>query len=145
MKKLTFITSLLFLLLSCNSEKEMLEASPDNSFIDDPEVMHYVIVQADSEADIIKEKDALRGFNKGNGFENLRLSSIYLKLESQKDQSVIVVRRFANFNEAEKYVSSFSKENDEKALAVSQHNYRLILREKKWKNYEKYYEEKLKG
>ncbi len=113
-------------------------------FVPSDDRLHYVIVILSKNVDIEDAKIVVSDFNsKYFRTENLNISSIILSTESEL--GVLVVRKFKdkatslNFTEGvEKNKKDFLK-GEYEVFAVSQDNYREVLRQKVLDHYRKFY------
>lgn len=145
MKSLIFAFGIIMFFTQCNAEKELLtptDSSTTKDFIEQPEAMHYVVMRLPKSADAIVKKNHVKKFHSDNNFVKLRVSNLYISNE-KGDLPILVIRRFENFSKAKSYIENFEKQmtssKDEKLFALSQENYRKLLRERDLDNYENFY------
>ena len=111
--------------------------------------LHYVIVILSKSADIEDAKIGVSDFN-GKYFrtEGLNISSIFLSTETEI--GVLVVRKFKDKASALVYTEGVEKNKKDflkgeyELFAVSQDNYREILRQKVTEHYQKFYNKNYK-
>ena len=111
--------------------------------------LHYVIVILSKNVDIEEAKIGVSDFN-GKYFrtENLNISSIFLSTETEI--GVLVVRKFKDKASSLVYTEGVEKNKKDflkgeyEVFAVSQDNYREILRQKVTEHYQKFYNKNYK-
>jgi len=106
-------------------------------FIHIPDTVHYVIFPT-TKTDFEETKQSIKTSISMLG-GNQRYSSIYLG--SDTNQPLFIVRKFDNFEAAEKFIKNFTQLSNKKLklYAVNQPNYRNILRQKSIVKYEEFY------
>jgi hypothetical protein len=144
MKNLIFAFGILIFLTQCHADKDLVTpvnpTSPSQEYLENPENMHYIVMNVADESKVPAIKEKVKKFNTANGFENLRLSNIRLIKENSSDH-ILVIRRFENFSLAKDYITTFNKKlGEEKLYALTQANYRTLLRKRDMKEYEDFYE-----
>ena len=138
---------------SVNSAPKTADANKsDATFTADEEGLHYVIVVVSDKggAKVTDLKGTVAAFNRENfKLDKLRLSNIFLG--SDVDKPILVIRKFKNKDLVMTYVdaaNSSDKYGPEgmkfTVYAVSQDNYRQILRAKAIDGYDTFYEEHYK-
>ncbi len=112
--------------------------------------LHYVLVVfEDNKVDINQAKISASAFNnKYNKLDRIRITNVYLGKEN--DQPVLVLRRFKSGEEAVAYLDNVKTRNDEflktskfkyTVLAVSQSNYREVLKARSVEDYIPWHQE----
>lgn len=105
--------------------------------------MHYVIY-AIPDCDLNKlrkAKSAVKNYhNKHVKFGKLRISNLYLSLDDKKQ--LILIRSFQNKSEALDYTDNHNKltEVNHDVFAVTQYNYKELVKQRSTKNYEDFYD-----
>ena len=115
-------------------------------FKNDPSKLHYVIVVMPKDADLEKVKVSVSDFNaRFNRLDDLKISSVYLSTETEIP--VIVVRKFKDRTTALAYTkntedvkSDYAPNVKREVFAVTQDNYREILRQKSIDAYRIFYQ-----
>ena len=124
------------------------EGTEEGRFKVEDKKVHYIIVVLDGtkiklgEAKV-KVSDYNREFHKN---DKLRISNIYLGADT--DTPILVIRRFRKKETAVKYYEGVMKDkkgflgknNDYEVFAVTQHNYREILKSKSLDGYREFFE-----
>ncbi len=116
-------------------------------FKSDPSKLHYVIVVLPKDADLEKVKISVSDYNaRFNRLDDLKISSVYLSTETEVP--VIVVRKFKDRATAVAYTkntedvkSDFATNMKHETFAVTQDNYREILRQKSVDAYKVFYKQ----
>lgn len=121
-------------------------------FTADEEGLHYVIVAVSNKGDAKVEdlKSSVAAYNRNNfKLDKLRLSNIFLGSDVEKP--ILVIRKYKNKDLAKIYVESASSDDsfgpksmEFTVYAVSQNNYRQILRAKSLDGYDTFYKEHYK-
>lgn len=113
-------------------------------FVEGEDKLHYVIVVLSKNVDIEDAKIGVSDFNsKYFRTENLNISSIFLSTETEI--GVLVVRKFKDKTTALVYTEGVEKnkrdflKGEYSLFAVSQDNYREILRQKTVEHYQRFY------
>jgi len=115
-------------------------------FKSDQSKLHYVIVVLPKDADLEKVKVSVSDFNaRFNRLDDLKISSVYLSTETEIP--VIVVRKFKDRATALAYTkntedvkSDYAPNVKHEVFAVTQDNYREILRQKSVDAYRIFYQ-----
>jgi len=115
-------------------------------FKSDQSKLHYVIVVLPKDADLEKVKVSVSDFNaRFNRLDDLKISSVYLSTETEIP--VIVVRKFKDKATALAYTkntedvkSDYAPNVKHEVFAVTQDNYREILRQKSVDAYRIFYQ-----
>ena len=114
-------------------------------FVASDDKLHYVIVILNKNVDIEDAKIGVSDFNaKYFRTENLNISSIFLSTETEI--GVLVVRKFRDKPTALVYTEGVEKNKKDflkgeySVFAVSQDNYREILRQKVIEHYQRFYD-----
>ncbi len=108
--------------------------------------LHYVIVVLPKDGDLEKAKISVSDFNsRFNRLDDLKISSVYLSTESEIP--VIVIRKFKDAATALAYTkntadpkSDYAPNMKREVFAVTQDNYREILRQKSIDAYKVFYQ-----
>jgi len=109
--------------------------------------LHYVIVYLDKAAPLDKARYKLSDYNqKYYDLDKLRVANVFLG--STNEIPVLVLRRFKDKTDAMKYISNSKKnaadfldaqETPFQLLAISQNNYRSLLKDKRTEVYEEFF------
>ena len=121
-------------------------------FTPDEEGLHYVIVVVSDKggAKVESLKASVAAFNRANfKLDKLRLSNIFLG--SNVEKPILVIRKFKNKDLVKTYVDAANSDDSYgpegmkfTVYAVSQNNYRQILRAKSVDGYDTFYQEQYK-
>jgi tetratricopeptide (TPR) repeat protein len=112
------------------------------------EQLHYIIVAFKEDSHFNDGKIAISNYNlKYHKLDKLRISNVYLGNEVETRVPIIVIRRFNNKNEAMMYYKGAHANGKEfldpkisfEMFAVSQNNYREILRAKSLESYREFF------
>ena len=125
------------------------EASKKFSLEDDK--LHYIIVSFDGDVKINDKKNSISDFNKKfYKLEKLRITPLFLGSDPKDRKPMIVIRRFKNKLAAMQYyegiqanIGEFIKDDEGtpfNIFAVSQNNYRQILRSKSIAGYKNFFD-----
>jgi tetratricopeptide (TPR) repeat protein len=130
--------------------KEDVAAEGDiNKYIVEPSKVHYIILTfEDRNISLTSTRNAISDFNSDYfGTSRLRSSNISLGAKAEEKVPIIVIRRFTNKENALEYIDALDKNGKEnlkgisyRAFAVSQSNYRTILKDKNMGAYPDFYE-----
>ncbi len=126
------------------------EASKKFNVEDDK--LHYIIVSFDGDVKINDKKNSISDFNKKfYKLEKLRITPLFLGSDPQDRKPMIVIRRFKNKLAAMQYYEGiqansgdFIKDDEGvpyNIFAVSQNNYREILRSKSIEGYKDFFDD----
>ncbi len=125
------------------------EGSKEGKFKLADKKVHYIIVVLDgSKLDLSEAKVKVSNYNREfHKPEKLRISNIYLGADT--DTPILVIRRFKNKDKAVSYYSGINsnkkkflgKNNNYEVFAVTQHNYREILKAKSLDGYRDFFKE----
>lgn len=122
----------------------------DESFVTEDDKMHYVIVVTYdlSEKNLNDAKITINAFNKKyNSLDRLKITSIFLNPDTKTQ--IVLIRRFADKKEALEYIESTEKNEKDfidgesstfDIFAITQHNYREVIKQKSVKNYTSFYD-----
>ena len=111
--------------------------------------LHYILIVFNEDVKINDQKVALSNFNlKYHKLSKLRISPIYLGTSEDNRKPMLVVRRFKNQADAMKYFDGSSKNPadfidssiDFEVFAITQNNYRQVLRNKTLDGYAEFFE-----
>ena len=154
-----------FPLLLNAQEKKTTPPTEKVVFTNNPDQLHYAIIRLESiekgktnepqKLEVSKQEKIAKQINTLNNKvwkSDLRQSQIYLS-GGEKTEPVVTIRRFENFQEAQKYCSAFAAELNNTSerdqiveiLPISQMNYRACLKLKSSEDYRKYYSEVLEA
>jgi tetratricopeptide (TPR) repeat protein len=120
-----------------------------DKYVVEPSKVHYIILTFDDKnVSLTSTRNSISDFNADYfGTSRLRSSNISLGAKAEDKVPIIVVRRFNNKEKAMEYIDTLDKNGKEnmagigfKAYAVSQSNYRTILKDKKMGAYPDFYE-----
>ena len=130
--------------------KDIADTGDASKFIVEFDKVHYIIVTfADKDISLTETRNAITSFN-SDFFSSAKLRSSNISLGAGKADKtpIIVIRRFADKEKALAYVDGLAKNGDAflegidyTAYAVSQSNYRTILKDKTMDGYPTFYEE----
>lgn len=135
-----------------NEPKKKSDTPIDEAFTREDDKLHYFLVAlkgADVRLDDVK--NAVSDYNRENHkLEQLRISNIFLGTDT--DNPIVVIRKFDNKEQAMRYfnevknLADFLGETDKKKYskefyAVTQENYRRILKNKTLSGYREFFEE----
>ncbi len=126
------------------------EEGPDQSNfkLQDNKVHYFIVVLEAGSIKLEEAKVAVSNYNrKYHRLDKLRISNIYLGANT--NTPILVIRRFKNKNEAMRYFEGIEKNRADflpdkatyELFAVTQHNYREILKSKSVEGYRSYFEE----
>jgi tetratricopeptide (TPR) repeat protein len=113
--------------------------------------LHYIIIAFDKDASLTDNKAKVSNYNrKFHKLDKLRISNIYLGTDVRTP--IIVIRRFKNKGLAMKYYTGVQKNKKDfldkgtefEIFAVTQNNYREILKSKTLEGYREFFEENYK-
>jgi tetratricopeptide (TPR) repeat protein len=118
-------------------------------FTYEPEKMHYIliVVQNISDKEMKMIKTTISNYNKKyHKLNRLKMSNIYFDTKG-KDQ-IILIRKFNTAESAMKYYNQIEKNPDEyinrkyiyEVFAISQKNYREVIKQKSVKNYKEFFQ-----
>ncbi len=118
---------------------------PVKKFVLGDEKLHYVIIVLNKNADLEDAKVVVSEFDsKYHRTEALNVSSMFFSTESETP--VVVVRKFRDKALALKYTEGVAKNTQDflkgvyEVFAISQDNYREVIRQKSVESYRKFYE-----
>ena len=121
------------------------ETDPVKKFVLSDDKLHYVIVILNKNADLEEAKIVVSDFDsKYNRTDALNVSSMFFSTESETP--VVVVRKFKDKVSAQKYTEGVAKNSQDflkgvyEVFAISQDNYREVIRQKGIDAYRKFYE-----
>ena len=129
--------------------KEKAQASVYKS---EPDKLHYIIIAFNKDVSLTDNKAKVSDFNrKYHKLDKLRISNIYLGAEVRTP--IIVIRRFKDQTAAMKYYKGtqinkrdfISKDNDFEIFAITQNNYRLVLKNKTLDGYREFFDSTYKN
>lgn len=110
--------------------------------------LHYVIVFLDKTATLDKARIQLSDFNqKYHDLDKLRIANVYLG--ATNEIPVLVLRRFKDKTEAMRYIDGAQKNDKDfintsefnySVLAISQNNYRSLLKDKRTETYQEFFD-----
>lgn len=122
---------------------------PEKKFVVGEEKLHYVIVILNKNADLEDAKIVASEYDsKYHRTEALNVSSMFFSTESETP--VLVVRKFKDKTAALKYTEGVSKNGQDflkgvyEVFAISQDNYREVIRQRNVEAYRKFYEKNYK-
>lgn len=122
---------------------------PVKKFVVGDDKLHYVIVILNKNADLEDAKIVVSEFDsKYHRTEALNVSSMFFSTESETP--VVVVRKFRDKTVALKYTEGVAKNAQDflkgtyEVFAISQDNYREVIRQKTIEAYRKFYEQNYK-
>ena len=128
------------------------EGSKEGKFkLADKKVHYIIVVLKGSKIELSDAKVKVSNYNReSHKPEKLRISNIYLGADT--DTPILVIRRFKNKDKAINYHSGvmsnkkkfLGSNNDYEVFAVTQHNYREILKAKSLDGYREFFEENYK-
>ena len=130
-------------------EEEQKESS--DKFKLEDKSLHYIIVAFEGDVKVNDKKISISNYNKKyHSLEKLRITPLFLGADPSNRQPIIVVRRFKDRFAAMQYyegvqrnVSEFITDNQGvpfNVFAVSQNNYRQILRSKSMSGYKDFFD-----
>ena len=124
-------------------------ADPNASpFVVEYDKIHYIIISFDNKIDLAQAKASVSDFNKKySRLSKLRISNIYLG-DAENRVPMIVIRRYTNKEEVMEYFDTIEKNKGDflspdlgyKVYAISQTNYRQILRNKSLDGYADFFD-----
>jgi len=112
--------------------------------------LHYILIAFNEDIRLNDSKVSVSNYNmEFHKLDKLRISNIYLGTEAETRIPILVIRRFKNKEEAMTYYEGAKRNEsdfidpaiDYDIFAVSQNNYREILRSKSLGNYRAFFEE----
>ena len=115
--------------------------------LDDGKVHYFIVVLEKGNIKLTDAKNSVSNYNKKyHKLERLRISNIYLGAKT--DTPILVIRRFKKKEGAMKYYNSIISNKSEflgeganyQIFAVTQHNYRQILKSKSLDGYNEFFE-----
>ena len=125
------------------------ETADTDKFKVEDNKLHYIICTFDTEVNINEQKNAISDYNKKyHKLDKLRITPLLLGQNAQDRRPIIVVRRFKDKFTAMQYYQGVQRNRgdflkDKKVtfniFAVSQNNYRQILRSKSMDGYETFF------
>lgn len=127
------------------------EKAQESVYKTEPEKLHYIIIAFNKDVSLTDNKAKVSDFNrKYHKLDKLRISNIYLGAEVRTP--IIVIRRFKDKAAAMKYFKGtqinkkdfISKDNDFEIFAITQNNYRLVLKNKTLDGYREFFEAEYK-
>ncbi len=115
--------------------------------------LHYVILFLEKDAKIDQARLKLSDYNqKYHDLDKLRIANVFLG--QANDIPVLVLRRFKDKKEAMRYISGTEKNGKDflnsaevkySVLAISQNNYRNLLKDKRTEVYQEFYNQNYRG
>lgn len=123
------------------------EKIQDTQFTYEPDQLHYIVINFEQEIKLNDVKARISDFNrKYFDLEKLRISNIFLGTDINKP--IIVIRRFKNRDDAIRYYDTVQKNARDfvdpairfKLVAITQNNYREILKAKSLDGYQTFFE-----
>ncbi|MDX1910403.1 MAG: tetratricopeptide repeat protein [Saprospiraceae bacterium] len=142
-------------LLSCKGfevdEKKKPETPIDDAFTLEDDKLHYFIVALTGDVRLDDVKAAVSDYNtEYHKTEQLRISNIFLGTDT--NTPIIVIRKFDNKEQAMRYYNEVKNQKDflgetsrktynKEMFAVTQENYRRILKNKTLNGYREFYEQ----
>ncbi len=125
------------------------EVSPGGNFeVNDNQVHYFIIALNGTTTKLTDAKETVSDYNrKYHQLDRLRISNIYLGAST--DKPILVIRRYKNKSEAMRYYNGIIKNQDDffdssvefEIYAVSQSNYRQILKSKSIEEYKIFFVE----
>ncbi len=158
MKKVAqlLLLSILVALQACQSNEEPVSVAKETPvFTDEADALHYVVVNLkptpakvmeEGSTDALKEKlTALVG---ADAEAKLRVSLIAFEPEQGVIDPLLIVRRFENLDQASAYSKMLEEkmadqDEIESILPIAQHNYRVVLKEKSFEEYQQFFKKQL--
>ena len=143
------VRELLRILGSKAGEEVPLASGDTSKYIEEFEKVHYVILAfEDKSISVTDSRNSISNFN-AEFYKSARLRSSSISLGKNDDKTpIIVVRRFNNKEKAQSYIATLNQNGEEfmkgfefKVYAVSQSNYRTILKDKSLDTYPAFFEE----
>ena len=122
----------------------------DSRFKVTDDQLHYILIVFNEDIRLNDSKVAVSNYNlKYHKLDKLRISNIYLGTAAETRIPILVIRRFQNKGEAMNYYEGALRNQEDfidptidyDIFAVSQHNYRVILRSKSLGAYPACFEE----
>jgi tetratricopeptide (TPR) repeat protein len=126
-------------------------ASIDEAFTREDDKLHYFMIAITGDVRVDDIKGAISDYNRENHkLEQLRISNIFLGTDT--NEPIIVIRKFDNKEQAMRYFGEVSKqkvflgESDKKTynkeyFAITQENYRRVLKNKTLNGYREFFAE----
>lgn len=126
------------------------EAAATSQFKASDDQLHYIIIIFNEDIALNDSKVAVSNYNlEYHKLDRLRISNVYLGTDAETRIPMLVIRRFNNKKEAMVYYDGVQKNQqdfidpsiDYEIFAVSQDNYREILRSKSISGYREYFDQ----
>ena len=136
-------------ILGAEVKEDAVAEGDVNKYVVEPSKVHYIILTfEDKNISLTSTRNAITDFNANYfGASRLRSSNISLGAKTDTKVPIIVVRRFNNKDKAMEYIDALDKNGQDnmaginyKAYAVSQNNYRTILKDKTMGAYPEFYD-----
>jgi hypothetical protein len=122
----------------------------DEAFTREDDKLHYVMVVLSSDIRVDDAKIAISDYNREkHKLEQIRQSNIFLGTDTESP--IIVLRKFDNKEQAMRYINEVKEANDflgesakkaykKQFFAITQENYRRVLKNKTLDGYREFYE-----
>jgi tetratricopeptide (TPR) repeat protein len=125
------------------------EVGGDIPFEMEPNKLHYIIIVFNEDISLNDMKNKVSDYNrKYHKLDKLRISNVYLGKTPKERRPIVVVRRFKNKDEVMSYYDGIQKNKadfideavDFDIMAVTQGNYREILKARSLGNYKQFFD-----
>ncbi|NRB53300.1 MAG: hypothetical protein HRU41_36930 [Saprospiraceae bacterium] len=146
----------LIILTACQSNEESVSITKEAPiFTDEAKALHYVVInlkpislKAKEEDHSTSLKEELTSLLAEDVQAKLRVSLIAFEPEQGIKDPLLIIRRFDNLDQATKYGKMLEEkmadhDEIESILPIAQSNYRIVLKEKSFDEYQEYFKNQI--